>query len=428
MGSSPFTFHNRSGRLLSGVLETGVDAPRAFAVFAHCFTCDKTSHAAVRISRGLASRGIGVLRFDFTGLGESEGASVASVSSNIEDVAAAVSAMNASGRHVQALVGHSFGGVAAIGAASQIESVRAVAVIGSPFDAGHVLKHVDAHADSETSSGTLASIGGRTFTLAQDFVRDLEGHDAGERVSQLGKALLVLHSPLDDVVSIDHASQVFLAARHPKSFISLDTADHLLRNKDDADYCATVIAAWATRYMSSMKPDSAREVRAGVRVAETGEGKFQVRVDSASGHILADEPESVGGLGSGPTPYELMSAALGACTVMTCRLYADRKGWALANTLVNVTHARAKSGGAECFTRSIGFEGDLDGEQRSRLMEIADKCPVHRTLSHATAITTRAADDTSSGQAGGFKDASEGRESPEDHMADTGQRCAEADG
>lgn len=425
MQSSSFDFHNRSGRLLSGVLETGAEKPHAYAVFAHCFTCDKTSHAAVRISRGLASRGIGVLRFDFTGLGESDGADLTGLSSNIEDVVDAATAMNSAGRDVQILIGHSFGGVAAIGAASQIEGVQSVAVIGAPFDAGHVLNHVVTHpAVSEAASVTEASIGGRSFTLAPEFVRDLEAHDPRERVSRLGKAILVLHSPLDDVVSIDHASQIFLAARHPKSFVSLDNADHLLRNKDDADYCATVIAAWATRYISSMKTDSTREIRVGVRVAETGEGKFQVRVDSASGHFLADEPESVGGLGSGPTPYELMSAALGACTVMTCRLYADRKGWALANTVVNVTHARAKSGGSECFTRRVNFEGDLDEAQRARLLEIADKCPVHRTLSHATSIRT-VTDEASLGQQRG--ESLHDQESPEDHMAQAEDECDQAD-
>ncbi|MDO9586853.1 MAG: bifunctional alpha/beta hydrolase/OsmC family protein [Brevundimonas sp.] len=391
MTAADFDFANATGRTLTGVLESGQGPVRAWAVFAHCFTCDKTSLAATRVSRALADRGIGVLRFDFTGLGESEGQFGAGLSGDVQDVVCAARAMAAAGMEPRLLVGHSFGGAAVLAAAHALETIRAVAVIGTPFDAEHVLTHVGSTLEGLASGRRVpVSIAGRDFELGADFVEDIRSHNQQARIAGLGRALLVLHSPTDDIVSIDNASGIFQAARHPKSFVSLDHADHLLTRRADADYAAGVIAAWADRYLGAAEAagtDLAPPLH-GLRVEETGGGKFQVRITTPSGAFFADEPSSVGGLGTGPTPYDLLGAALGACTAMTCRLYADRKGWPLERIVVEVDHVAKTSSEPDQFTRRIGFTGALDGVQRSRLFEIADRCPVHRTLTESATVST----------------------------------------
>lgn len=391
MSTRNFTFQNTAGHALSGVLETGQGTPQAWAVFAHCFTCDKTSLAATRITRALAGHGIGVLRFDFTGLGESEGQFGTGLSGDVADVTCAVRAMAAAGMQPGLLIGHSFGGAAVLAAAGALETVVAVAVIGTPFDAEHVLAHVGPALDGvEPGRRVPVSIAGRQFQLGADFVEDLRSHNQKDRIATLGRALLVLHSPVDDVVSIDNAAAIFQAARHPKSFVSLDQANHLLTAKADADYVAAVVSAWAGRYLEMAAVGSAGTPAPaeGLRVEETGAGQFQVRITTASGSFLADEPVSVGGLGSGPTPYDLLSAGLGACTAMTCRLYADRKGWPLARVVVEVGHEAKTASAPDRFTRRIAFEGPLDQTQQTRLFEMADRCPVHRTLTESATVET----------------------------------------
>lgn len=391
MTAVDFDFANLAGRKLTGVLETGPGPVRAWAVFAHCFTCDKTSLAATRISRALADHGIGVLRFDFTGLGESEGAFGQGLSGDVQDVVCAARAMEAAGRTPRLLVGHSFGGAAVLAAAGALDTVAAVAVIGTPFDAEHVLTHVGPALEGvEPGRRVPVSIAGRDFELGADFVEDIRSHNQQARIASLGRALLVLHSPVDDIVSLDNASGIFQAARHPKSFVSLDHANHLLTGKADADYAAAVIAAWASRYVGDVEADPAgtQPPAQGLRVEETGAGKFQVRVTTASGGFFADEPASVGGLGSGPTPYDLLGAGLGACTAMTCRLYADRKGWPLERVVVEVGHVAKTASASDHFTRKIGFGGGLDDAQQARLLEIADRCPVHRTLTESATVST----------------------------------------
>lgn len=411
MTAVDFNFANPAGRQLTGVLETGSGPVRAWAVFAHCFTCDKTSLAATRISRALADHGIGVLRFDFTGLGESEGAFGQGLSGDVQDVVCAARAMEATGRTPRLLVGHSFGGAAVLAAAGALDTVAAVAVIGTPFDAEHVLAHVGEALEGVAPGQRVpVSIAGRDFELGADFIEDIRSHNQQARIANLKRALLVLHSPVDDIVSVDNASEIFQAARHPKSFVSLDDANHLLTGKADAEYAAAVIAAWASRYVDGADADAAeaQPPAQGLRVEETGAGKFQVRVTTASGGFFADEPASVGGLGSGPTPYDLLGAGLGACTAMTCRLYADRKGWPLERVVVEVGHVAKTAAAPDHFTRRIGFGGGLDDAQQARLLEIADRCPVHRTLTESATVSTERLPE-------GRPD--EGAEdSPEDHL------------
>lgn len=391
MTATSFSFRNRRGDHLAGVLETGQAPVRAFALFAHCFTCSKTSLAAVRVSRALAARGIAVLRFDFAGLDQSEGEFGGGLSADVDDVVAAVQAMAAAGKHIELLIGHSFGGAAVLAAAHDLPSIRAVATIGAPFRASHVLKHASRD-ETDTSGAIGVKVGERTLRLSRRFVDDVLAHDPTTRIATLGRALLVLHAPADNVVSIDNASQIFLAAKHPKSFISLDGSDHLLLKAEDADYVAACVEAWSKRFIGAA-PAASTEPVSGARVRETGQGRFQVEVRAGVARFYADEPVAIGGLESGPSPYDLLGAGLGACTAMTCRLYVERKGWPLTRVTVQVEHEAATLDKPEQFNRTIAFEGDLTDPQIEQLMAIADKCPVHRTLSRGVQIATRRLDE-----------------------------------
>jgi uncharacterized OsmC-like protein/fermentation-respiration switch protein FrsA (DUF1100 family) len=397
MRSEPFEFQNAQGLKLAGRLDRPDGMARAFALFAHCFTCDKTSKAAVRISRALAAIGVGVLRFDFTGLGDSEGDFAATgFSSNIADLIAAAGRMADKGIAPELLIGHSLGGTAMLAAAPDIASARAVVGIGAPSEPSHVLRLLGEGVKTIEADGRAeVNVGGRPFMVGKAFVDDVRMQSLRERIGHLGRALLIMHSPLDAIVGIDNATAIFVAARHPKSFVSLDTADHLLTKPTDADYAAGVIAAWATRYVQSAPKAPAASADDAVRVEETGAGAFQVEVSVRDSRFLADEPVDVGGLGSGPTPYELVAAGLGACTAMTTRLYAGRKGWPLEAVHVAVRHEKvAGRTPPDTFHRAIGFDGPLDAEQRAKLYEIADKCPVHRTLEAGARVETRALEPT----------------------------------
>lgn len=391
MHSEPFDFENAHGQRLSARLDQPDGAAHAYALFAHCFTCDKTSKAAVRISRALADMGVGVLRFDFTGLGDSEGEFAAGgFSANVDDLLRAARHMADHGRAPSLLIGHSFGGAAVLAAAGDIRSVKAIATIGAPSDPAHVLHLLgDGLAAIEADGRAEVKIGGRPFTLGKDFIDDVRMQSLAERIPHLGRALLVLHSPVDQIVGIDNASHIFLPARHPKSFVSLDTADHLLTNPADADYAAAVICAWASRYVGMAVDRAAETTDGAVMVEETGAGRFQVQVTAHGTRFFADEPVDVGGTGSGPSPYELVAAGLGACTCMTVRLYAERKAWPLTRVRASVRHEKTDGQTPpDTFRRLIDFEGPLDAEQRARLLEIADKCPVHRTLEGGSRIVT----------------------------------------
>jgi putative redox protein len=399
MRTERFDFPNARGQTLAALLHRPAGEPAAFALFAHCFTCGKDNLAAKRIAEALAERGIAVLRFDFTGLGASEGEFANThFSSNIADLVAAADHLRRTERAPALLVGHSLGGAAVLAAAGQIPEAQAVATIAAPSDPGHVTGlFKDQVADIRAEGEREVLLAGRPFRIRREFLDDVAEANLLARVKDLHKALLVLQSPTDDTVGIDNASAIFLAARHPKSFVSLADADHLLTRRRDALYAAHVIAAWAERYVEAPAAAASEDARA-VMVSETGEGKFQQSVAAGPHHFLADEPVAAGGMDSGPSPYQLLLAGLGTCTAMTLRLYADQKGLPLTGVSVTLTHAKihasdcatceTKEGKLDRIERTIALEGPLDEAQRARLVEIADKCPVHRTLTSEIEIRT----------------------------------------
>jgi uncharacterized OsmC-like protein/alpha/beta superfamily hydrolase len=389
------TFKGTQGDTLAARLELPEGTPRAYALFAHCFTCSKDVFAASRIAGALAERGIAVLRFDFTGLGASEGEFAnTDFSSNIGDLIAAADFLRAEHEAPRMLIGHSLGGAAVLAAASEIEEAVAVATIGAPSDPRHVSRHFSGDIEKIRRDGEAeVTIAGRSFHVRKQFLDDIEGRSLSAAIGNLRKALLVFHAPRDEVVAIENAAEIFQAAKHPKSFVSLDDADHLLTRKEDAVYVADVLAAWAGRYLGAAHAPAAE--RAGgevgvVTVSENGNGKFGQDIRIGPHLLVADEPEDMGGRNAGPSPYQLLSAALGTCTTMTLRLYADRKGWPLERAAVTLRHDKVH--GEDCadcenpaakidrFTREIALDGALDDAQRAKLLEIADRCPVHRTL------------------------------------------------
>ena len=405
MRTERFDFPNAQGHTLTALLQQPGAEPISYALFAHCFTCSKDSRAARWISDALAARGIAVLRFDFTGLGSSEGEFAnTDFSSNIDDLVAAADHLRTTRQAPALLIGHSLGGSAVLAAAARIPESRAVATIGAPSDPSHVtnLFAEQITAIRERGEGAV-SIGGREFCIRRDFLDDVAEHRLLDQVAGMRKALMILHSPIDQVVSIDNASAIFAAARHPKSFISLDGADHLLARRSDARYAGDLIAQWCQRYLPPTAEVPAEEQAVGtVVVGETGQGRFQQSVTMGEHRLIADEPVDVGGSDSGPSPYDLLLAALGACTSMTLRMYAERKSIPLEHVSVLLRHAKIHASDcANCETsqgqidridRTITLDGDLDEATRARLLGIADKCPVHRTLTSEVDIRTALAD------------------------------------
>jgi uncharacterized OsmC-like protein/fermentation-respiration switch protein FrsA (DUF1100 family) len=396
-----FDFPNSAGELLAARLERPSREPVAYALFAHCFTCGKESLAAKRISEALTACGIAVLRFDFTGLGSSEGDFANThFSSNVADLVAAAAHLRRTRRAPSLLIGHSLGGAAVLAAAAAVPEARAVVTIAAPSDPGHVtgLFRDRVEAIREGGEGEV-EIGGRRFRIRREFLDDVAEQRLLEHVKDLRKALLIFHSPVDAIVGIDNAGKLFAAAKHPKSFVSLADADHLLSRRGDALYVANVLAAWAGRYLDAapVAASAGAEPRA-VRVTETREGKFQQTIAVGPHRMLADEPLAVGGLDSGPNPYDLLLAGLGACTAMTLRLYAERKNLPLQRVSVSLQHGKVHAADcASCETqngmidrieRTLTLEGPLDEAQRAKLGEIADKCPVHRTLESEVEIRT----------------------------------------
>ena len=400
MPSERFDFPNARGEKLSALLDRPAGTPIAYALFAHCFTCGKDNLAAKRIAEGLTGRGIAVLRFDFTGLGASEGEFAnTSFSSNVADLVAAANHMRVMFKAPAILIGHSLGGAAVLCAAGELPEARAVVTIGAPADPAHVVGLFEQHVPDIRAQGEVeVKLAGRPFRIRREFLDDIADQKLKQRVATLHKALLVMHSPTDDTVGIDNASAIFLAAKHPKSFVSLDGADHLIGKRRDAVYAADVIAAWAERYLD-MVPEPDMAPLEGVLVEETHNGKCEQAIIAGAHRYIADEPMSVGGNGAGPSPYEYLLAALGACTSMTIRLYAERKQLPLRHVSVLLKHDKihaedcanceTKAGMVDQIDRAITLEGDLDEAQRAKLLEIADKCPVHRTLSSEIDIKTK---------------------------------------
>ncbi len=374
--------------------------PRAFALFAHCFTCGKDIFAASQIAKALTARGIAVLRFDFTGIGASEGEFAnTNFSSNVQDLVAAADYLRNNHAAPSLLIGHSLGGAAVLAAASHVPEATGIVTIGAPATAAHVTHNFAADLAEIAEKGTArVTLSGRSFTITRQFLDDVAEQNILDGLAKLKKALLVCHAPRDEYVGIDNASRIFAAARHPKSFLSLDTADHLLRKREDAIYLADVIAAWASRYLPAA--EAAEELPPGiVEVRETRTGPLAQRVRAGRHVLLAGEPVAVGGDDAGPGPYDYLLAALGACTSMTMRLYADRKGLAAERFSVRLSHRRVHAEDcADCetregnigeITRDIAIEGDIPDAARTRLMEIADRCPVHQTLAHEIKIRSR---------------------------------------
>ena len=402
MRSERFNFPNAKGEQLAATLDLPLGKPTAYALFAHCFTCGKNNLAAERIAERLAINGIAVLRFDFTGLGSSEGEFANThFSSNVDDLVAAADHLRKMAGAPAILIGHSLGGCAVLAASHRIADARAVVTIAAPYDPSHVTGLFKQHIDTIKEKGEVeVALAGRPFTIKREFLDDVAEKKLDACLATLRKALLVFHSPTDDLVGIDNASHIFGAAKHPKSFVSLAGADHLLSKKDDAVYVANVIAAWAERYLDKPEVMTEAEVEAGlVLVRETHGGKFQQEILTGPHRLLADEPIKLGGLDSGPGPYDFLLAGLGACTAMTIRLYADFKKIPLANVSVRLNHEKKihtkdcedcadKVTKVDHIERAITLEGALDSAQRAKLMEIADKCPVHQTLESKIDIHT----------------------------------------
>ncbi|MGH6727264.1 MAG: bifunctional alpha/beta hydrolase/OsmC family protein [Pseudolabrys sp.] len=402
MRSERFDFPNARGEKLAAVIDLPLGKPTAYALFAHCFTCGKDNLAAKRIAERLTIHGIAVLRFDFTGLGSSEGEFANThFSSNVDDLVAAADHLRKMYGAPAILIGHSLGGCAVLAASHKIPDARAVVTIAAPYDPSHVVGLFKDQIDKINEQGELeVALAGRPFRIKREFLADVAEKKLNECLATLHKALLVFHSPTDDTVGIDNASHIFGAAKHPKSFVSLAGADHLLSKASDAAYVANVIAAWAERYLDKPEIMTEAEVEQGlVLVRETHGGKFQQEILTGPHRLLADEPEKLGGLDSGPGPYDFLLAGLGACTSMTIRLYADFKKIPLANVSVRLNHEKKihtkdceecdeKVTKVDHIERAITLEGVLDAEQRKKLMEIADKCPVHQTLESKIDIHT----------------------------------------
>ncbi|WP_422079601.1 alpha/beta fold hydrolase [Ulvibacterium sp.] len=405
MNLQKVTFQNKSGQTLVGRLELPVDRhPHNFALFAHCFTCNKNLLAVRNIGKALTSNGFGVLRFDFTGLGESDGDfSDTNFSGNVADLVAASDFLAQQYQAPSLLIGHSLGGAAVIFAATEIASVKAIATIGAPSNPIHVQHLLKSNIEEIRSKGkAVVNLSGRDFTIKKQFLDDLTTKSLPETVKKLRKPLLLMHSPQDDTVGIKNAEEIYVAAHHPKSFVSLDGADHLLSNKKDSLYVGKVISGWAQRYLEMETEVAQPKTKHDVVASLDADDGFTTQMKVGSHYMTSDEPIDVGGSDFGPSPYELVSAGLSACTAMTIQMYVGRKGWKLENVEVHTSYGKehaldcenceSENSKIDTFHREIRLKGALDEKQKTRIMEIADKCPVHRTLHSETQIITKLVD------------------------------------
>ena len=386
------TFPGSMGAMLAGRLDLPQGPPAAYALFAHCFTCTKDVLAASRVSAALAARGFAVLRFDFTGLGESGGDFAdTGFSSNVADLVAAAAFLREHYAAPSLLVGHSFGGAAVLAAVGKVPEARAVATIAAPADPEHI-RHLIATAipEIEANGEAVVRIAGRDLKFRRQFLDDIGAADLTRTIAGMRQALLVLHSPLDDTVGVENAAKIFAAAKHPKSFVSLDGADHLLSRAADAEYAAHVLSAWAARYIGAPQAGAAPEAESDtVVVRENGIGPFGQTITTGRHVWLADEPPETGGANSGPTPHDLLLASLGGCIAITLRMYADRKEWMLARTTVRLRQDRIDRDTVQIWCE-VDVDGDLDEAQRQRLLEIAERCPIHRAMRGDIRIETTA--------------------------------------
>ena len=399
MSSEKITFKNSEGYDLHGIMELPIDqVPHNFVVFAHCFTCNKNFFAVKNICDALTDKGFGVLRFDFTGLGESEGEfSDSNFSGNVEDILSAEEFLKKNYKAPTLLIGHSLGGAAVYFAAQHLPKVKAIATLGAPSSITHVRHLIKDNLEEINKNGkALVNIGGRSFSIKKQFIEDLEKKKLKEILPHLEKSILILHSPQDSIVEIKNAEELYLAAKHPKSFVSLDGADHLLSDKKDSQYAGNIIGSWASRYLDIpvlKELESTHEV-----VANLGKSGYTTRIKAGNHHLVADEPVMAGGNDFGPDPYQLLSAGLAACTSMTIQMYARRKKWPLETVETHISHSKSyiedcencesSSAKIDTFEREIILKGDLDEKQTQRILQIADKCPVHKTLHAEVEINT----------------------------------------
>ncbi len=399
MKTEKLSIQNRSGEALAAKLFFPINGTyQQIAIFAHCFTCSSSLAVVRNISTKLTTKGIAVLSFDFTGLGRSEGEfSDTNFSHNISDIIDTSEFLTKHYQEPTILIGHSLGGAAVIKAANQLPNIKAVVALAAPSYAEHVAQHLVGQKEAiETEGSGTVSIGGRPFVIKKQFIDDLEKHNVIEEVKILKRPLLILHSPQDRIVAIEHASNLYQNAFHPKSFVSLDGADHLVSNKKDALYVADVIGAWVSRYVSLMQ-EKTTEVQKDTKgeqvlVYLNNEDNLTNHVYTEKHHLVADEPVSFGGDDLGPSPYELLNAAVGSCTVLTLKLYAQRKKWDLQEVFVYLTYAKKHAqeldlelenmGKLDSIVKKIKLVGNLDATQRARLLEIASRCPVHKTVSN----------------------------------------------
>lgn len=401
MNSVKVTFQNNDVQLLAGRLELPIDQdPHNYVIYAHCFTCTKDFSATRNVSRALAGEGFGVLRFDFTGLGDSDGNfSNTNFSSNVSDIEAAAKFLSEEYKAPSLLVGHSLGGAAVIFAGSKIDSVQAVATIGAPSNPAHVQKQLGAKIETIMAEGqAVVTLAGRAFTFKKQFVEDLKSSACADAANKLRKALLIMHSPEDATVAIENAEEIYHAARHPKSFVTLSGSEHLLIDKKNAAYVGKMIAGWAARYIKLPEEESISTKYDVVASLDDDDG-YTTQLKLGSHYLKADEPEKVGGNNYGPTPYELLAGSLSACTAMTIQMYARRKGWKINNVEVHTSYSREyaldcetcgdDSAKIDTFRRDINLESDLDVSQIKRIMEIANKCPVHKTLEKEVQIISK---------------------------------------
>ena len=395
-------FENKEGQSLVGRLELPANQhPHNFAIFAHCFTCNKNLAAVRNIGKALTSNGFGVLRFDFTGLGESEGDfGDTNFSGNVEDLIAAADYLNDNYSAPTLIIGHSLGGAAAIYAAAQVNSIKAVATIGAPSSPKHVQRLLQSSVDEIKENGkAIVNLSGRDFTIKKQFLDDLERKTLSETVKNLRKPILIMHSPQDNTVGIKNAEEIYRAAHHPKSFISLDGADHLLMDKKDSIYAGEVISGWAKRYLNITGPEELPKTKHQVVASLDFDDGFTTAMKVGNHYMTADEPTSYGGNDFGPSPYELVSAGLSACTAMTLQMYTKRKGWHIDNVEVHTSYSKTHALDCEdcespnakidTFHREIKITGNFDDKQLERLLQIADKCPVHKTLHNETQVITK---------------------------------------